>query len=114
MAPQRQREKLVQFRVSDPEHAEISEKADRVGMAVGSYARRTLLDDAPARAVRRPPIDRASVSQVLASLGPLATDIRDLAKAPTLSQTELDRLDTALAFLSDMRDLLMRSIGRNP
>jgi hypothetical protein len=116
----RQRPKLVQVRVSDEERIRIQEAADRVGLTVGSYARERLLAGGASRAVRRPPIDRAKVSEVLAALGPIGTDVRAIRDVLRTGAAEgsnvvsLDQAEAAFDAILKMRDALMRALGRDP
>jgi hypothetical protein len=115
--PNRQRDKLVQVRVSTAELATIAEGANRVGLTVASYARQQVLGGAPLRAVRRPPVDRVLVAQVLAALGPIATDVRALARCASLSggqPVEAEKVDGLIATLAELRDLAMKALGRAP
>ena len=120
--PQRKRDKLIQVRVSVAELAEVAEAADRVGLTLASYARQRLLGHTPARAVRRPPVDRVLVAQLLAALGPIATDVRALVR--TAASGAADRhgneegstatAEAALTVLAEIRDLAMRALRREP
>lgn len=105
----RQREKIIQFRVSNAELSEIQAKAERRGLATGSFAREAILGAKALRAVRRPSIDRQVVASALAALGPIAGELRQIGK---VGEPE-EKLDKALGALTDMRDLLMKSIGRD-
>ena len=113
----RQRAKTIQIRVSAEELAQIREAADRAGVALGSHARQALLSAPQPRAVRRPPIDRTAIAQVLAELGPIASDVRRL--ADTLKTSDADpaskaQLAATLDRLNDTREALMRTLRRDP
>jgi len=115
--PKRLRAKLIQVRVSEAELAEVAEAADRMGLTVASYSRRRLLGHEPPRAVRRPPLDRVMAARVLAALGPIATDVRELGRrqestAPAVADRE--KLDGALAALTAMREMVMKALRREP
>ena len=65
----RKRGPKINFRVTDAEQAQVQANADRVGLTVGSYARSRTLKQPTTRAVRRPPVATAQLSQLLASWG---------------------------------------------
>ena len=113
----RKRAKAIQVRLSDEEFAQIREVADRAGLTLGSHARQALLSAPPPRAVRRPPIDRTAIAQVLADLGPIGSDIRQL--ADTLKTSDADpatraQLAATIERLNDTREALMRALRRDP
>lgn len=113
----RQRAKTIQIRVSAEELAQIREVADRAGAALGSHARQALLSAPPPRAVRRPPIDRTAIAQTLAALGPIGSDIRQLAgsmKTSGIDPALTTRLAESLDRLNDAREALMRALRRDP
>jgi hypothetical protein len=113
----RLRDKLIQVRVSTAELAKATESADRVGLTVASFARQRLVGPHPSRAVQRPPIDRVIVARLLATLGPIASDIRALTRNATdvgPATTDVDKLDQALTALIDMREMAMKALRREP
>jgi hypothetical protein len=113
----RQRDKLFQIRVSADELVAIGEAADRRGLSPASYARERLLGHEPPRAVRRPPLDRVLVSQLLATLGPIGGELRRLSERfqdPALSVPDRARIDKAFDEISTMRDALMLALRREP
>lgn len=53
----RQKGRVVPFRVSDAEYAELTQLADRAGLTLGSYIRSRSLEKPTTRARRRPPAE---------------------------------------------------------
>lgn len=113
----RQRAALLQIRVSDAELVAIRDAADRVGLTPASYARQVLLGPAPARSVRRPPLDRVEAARLLALLGGIGDDLRSLSRPGSDEAPDpafQGRIGSALDQLGDMRDALMRALRREP
>jgi uncharacterized protein (DUF1778 family) len=113
----RQRNQLLQIRLSKEEWTQICEAADRVGLSPSSHARAVLLASKVIRSVRRPPIDRTAVAQLLAILGQAATDLRTLARpssAVGANDNDRDKLADCLSQVSEMRDALMGALRRHP
>lgn len=112
----RQRGELLQIRLSDEELTEIYEAADRAGLSAASHARNVLLAAKTIRSVRRPPIERTAVAQLLAMLGQTATELRMLARLSNANVNVDDREKIAdcLSQISEMRDVLMNALRRQP
>lgn len=106
----RQRDRLLQIRLTTVELAQIAEAADRRGLTASSHAREVLLTGAaPLRAVRRPPVVRTELAQLLAKVGGLGTDIRQLARTSARGDPSLARI---AGDVEQLRDLLMQALGR--
>jgi hypothetical protein len=112
----RQRDQLLQIRLTREEWTQICEAADRVGLSAASHAREVLLATKVVRSVRRPPIDRTAVAQLLAILGQTATELRTLARpssAVGANDNDRDKLADCLLQISEMRDALMGALRRH-
>jgi hypothetical protein len=90
--------------------------APRGGAPPPPHARNVLLAAKTIRSVRRPPIDRTAVAQLLAMLGRTATELRTLARLSDANTNEDDREKIAdcLSQISEMRDALMNALRRQP
>lgn len=113
----RQRGELLQIRLSDEELTAICEAADRAGLSAASHAREVLLAAKTIRSVRRPPIDRTAVAQLLAMLGQTATELRTLARpsnASKVNEEDREKLADCILQISEMRDALMNALRRQP
>jgi len=111
----RRRKNIFKVRLSDEELAQVREAADRAGLTPPSHARQLLVGTVVARSVRRPPIDRTAVAQLLALIGQAGSNLRDLARSPDATGSDVSReqrLLEALQHLAEMRDLLMTALGR--
>ncbi len=107
----RQRERLLQIRLTHAEMARIVEAADRRGLAPSSHARDVLLGaPAPLRVVRRPPIARTELARLVALVGNLGSDIRHLNRSTAGQDPALIQLTHGV---HEVRDLLMRALGRD-
>jgi hypothetical protein len=113
----RQRDQLLQIRLSKEEWTHICQAADQVGLSAASHARTVLLGARVIRSVRRPPIDRTAVAQLLALLGQVATDLRTLSRPSSSARANNDdreKLGDCLLNVSEMRDALMSALRRHP
>lgn len=113
----RQRQRVISFRVDPGEYDRIKGEADRGGVTVGTFARDVLIGAQAARRVRRPPAEKAELVRILGQLGKIGSNVNQLAaKANVGVLRVLDPM--ALAQLQDeldeMRDDLMRALGRQP
>ena len=113
----RQRRHLLQIRLTEEELTQVRDAADRVGLSPASHARMVLLGAQPQRSVRRPPIDRTAVSKLLAMLGQTGSDLRVLLRSSSAlgaNDAVCEKLSEGLLQVSEMRDLLMSALHRNP
>lgn len=111
----RQRGKVISFRVSPDEYDHVQTEADRAGVTVGSFARDVLIGAQAPRRVRRPPAEKAELARLLGELGKIGSTVNQLAHKATIGQVRvMDPM--ALAQLQDefdeLRDALMRALGR--
>ena len=64
----RERNKRVTVRFLDTEYATLQERAELVGMSLGSYMRSTAIGSAGPRAKRSPTLDHALAARAIAEL----------------------------------------------
>lgn len=82
-------------------------------MSVGAFMRRQAIGTAGPRAVRTPPVDRAALAVVLATLGRYASNLNQVARVANTTG-EVDRwgdLPDAIKATREMRDVLVRALG---
>lgn len=113
----RKRQRVISFRVDLVEYDRIQNEADRGGVTVGTFARDVLIGAQAERRVRRPPAEKAELVRILGQLGKIGSNVNQLAaKANAGLLRVLDPM--AIAQLQDdldeMRDDLMRALGRQP
>ena len=113
----RQRRRLLQVRLDEEEAAQVWDLADRAGLTPSSYARDRILKGEVPRPVRRPPIDRTRLAQLLALAGQIADDLRGLARRtepPPEAQPNTATIESCLDALLDLRDAVIAALGRQP
>lgn len=77
----RKRSGLVQVRCTEAEAKALDEAATVAGMSVAAFMRRQSLGDAGPRAVRRPPVERRDLAQLLGQLGKCGSNLNQIARA---------------------------------
>lgn len=111
----RKRAGLVGFRVTETERAELEAAAERVGLTLGSYIRSRVLEAPQTRAVRRPPVERVLLAQLLGQLGRVGGNIHQIVKRLNFGEVASD--DELKSALSDFRyctSEIMQAMGRKP
>ena len=109
----RQRSVILKARFTEQEATLVTHQADAAGLSVSALIRFALLDQAPPRAARTPPIDRELAARLLAALGPLACAMRQAADAGDLPRLE-QTIEAAQRDLSELRVALFNALGRQP
>lgn len=113
----RQRQRVISFRVSQDEYDRIQSEADRSGVTTGTFARDVLIGAKAPRRVRRPPAEKAELVRILGALGKIGSNVNQLAaKANSGALRVLDPLvlPQLQDDLDELRDALMRALGRQP
>jgi hypothetical protein len=111
----RVRKRILPIRLSEEEHAVIDQAADRAGLVIGSYARQALLGAPAPRQVRRPAVERRELARLLGELGKIGGNLNQLAKAMNSGLLIYEgEVDTALHGLAEMRDAVLKALGREP
>lgn len=110
----RQRTHLVQIRCTAAEHAQLQEAAERAGLTIGAFVRQRCLGSAGPRAVRRPPVERAALAQLLAQLGKCGSNLNQIAR---VLNSGGDTPSDITAAIDDFRAAvgdIMQVMGRAP
>ncbi len=111
----RVRKRILPIRLSDEEHAVIDEAAERAGLVIGSFARQTLLGAPAPRQVRRPAVERRELARLLGELGKIGGNLNQLAKAANSGVIVYEgEIDDARAAILEMRDAVLKALGREP
>ena len=111
----RQRNKVLQVRLSDAEFAEIEAMADRAELTPASYARSVLLNAPAPRAKRRPAVDTVQVAKLLGEVGKIGSNINQIAHQLNAGTgTSSNAIAAALADVAEMRKACMEALGRKP
>jgi hypothetical protein len=109
----RQRNKVLQVRLTDAEFAEIEAMADRAELTPASYARLILLDTPAPRAKRRPAVDTMQVAKLLGEIGKVGSNINQIAHQMNAGvATSSNATNSALADVAEIRKACMEALGR--
>ena len=77
----RQRSLRPSMACTPEERAQLEAAAERAGMTLSTYMRYQCLGAAGPRAVRRPPVERAALAQLLGQLGKVGSNVNQIARA---------------------------------
>ncbi len=111
---QRQKGRIVPFRVSDDEHAELTRLADRAGLSVGSYVRSRSLEKPTTRAIRRPVVEVEVLKGLLGQVGKIGSNLNQLAKGVNQGATPLAAdIQTTLAEIRQTAKLICDKMDGN-
>ena len=109
------RNRLINLRCNEREHAAIKAAALRAGLSIGAFLRALALGDPGPRAVRRPAVERVELVRLLGHLGKIGSNINQIAKAihttctlPAWMELTAIRNDIGL-----MRTALLAALGRD-
>lgn len=109
----RHRAGIVGVRVSADERAELEEAAERAGLTLGSYIRECVLTTPKTRAVRRPPIEKKLLAQLLGQLGKAGGNIHQIVKHMNFGSGVMhDELHTALNSFEGAAAAIIDVLGR--
>lgn len=116
---EREKTKIIGFRVSPVEDAEIKTAANVLGLTVGSYVRDKVLKVVTTKATRRPPLDIVKLNQILAALNregnnlnQIARRINQTGKAVKISPAGEEKLLTAIKNLEILKKAIFNEIRR--
>lgn len=104
---------IVNFRVNEQERAELRAAAERAGLTLGSYVRERVLSAPKTRAVRRPPIEKVLLAQLLGQLGRVGGNIHQIVKHMNFGSGVMhDELRSALTSFEEAAAAIMDAMGR--
>src|SRR6056297_229799 len=109
----RQRQITLKARFSEQEAALVKSQADAAGVPVAGLIRYAVLGQAPLRSTRTPPMDRELAARMIAALGPIACALRQAHASGDLELLS-ETIIAAQRDLSEMRTVLLSSLGREP
>ncbi len=122
MAPWRGRKRVsdaknsfISVRCTAEERLKIDDAARQAGLSIGAYLRSLALGSAGPRAVRRPPIERKELARLLGHLGKVGSNLNQLAHAFNRERRipGLDELNAIRQKVGELRDALMKALGRD-
>ena len=85
----RQKGRIVPFRVSATEYAELDALAEREGLTIGSYVRSRVLTVPTTRAIRRPVVEVELLRSYLNELHKIGSNINQTARRVNMGDTPL-------------------------
>lgn len=106
----RQKGRVVPFRVSAEEYAELTCLAEREGLSVGSYVRSRCLEKPTTRARRKPAIEQVAVSQLIGELGRVKNNLNQLAKKANSGNFVTGEILAALAVIQEIGQTAKQSM----
>jgi hypothetical protein len=108
------KDKFIAVRCTEEERELIKQSAAEAGFKIGGYLRAVALGSAGPRAVRRLPVEREQLAQLLGEIGKLGSNVNQMAKwantaraAPSAEVLALMREDIAA-----MRAAVMKALDR--
>lgn len=115
---QRQKSRVVPFRVSPQEYATLTHLADREGLTVGSYIRlqsieKPTKEKPTTRAVRRPTVAVQLLGGLLAQIGKIGSNLNQIARQLNQGATlPLTEIETALAEHRQILAAIITALGK--
>jgi hypothetical protein len=109
----RQKGRVVPFRVSPDEYTELTRLAEREGLSLGSYVRSRSLEKPTTRAVRRPVVEEAVLSKLVAQLGRIGNNLNQIARGIHFGERfTQEEIQTALAQHRQILAAVIEALGR--
>lgn len=103
------------IRWTDEEFTDITEKADKAGLAIAAFMRAAALGDTGPRAQRRPPADHKALRQILGHVGRIGNNINQIARALNSGEkAPIHDLPAALRAYMDIRNAIYEALGKTP
>lgn len=113
--PRRQRTEIIASRCSTAEATIIRARAAEAGLAVGAFARASMLGDAGPRARKRLPVDHDLLLRHHADNNRIGNNINQLTRAfHTTGTLDIPELRAALDAYVKSHDLLLQALGHDP
>lgn len=99
---QRQRSAApARVRLTPDERAQLDAAAERASLPVGAFIRLQCLGEAGPRAARRPPVERAALSQLLGQLGKAGSNLNQIARALNMGEEPPADIAAAVAAIRE-------------
>ena len=109
----RQRQPHIDFRVTAEEKKEIEAKAEKAGVTTGDFCRAQCLGVSKVRSARRPTVEAATLSRLLAELGKIGSNLNQIAhKLNQGGWTSAAEVNRALRELQDVAKIIIEATGR--
>lgn len=110
---QRKKGRIVPFRVSDDEHAELTQLAARERLTIGSYVRKRALAKPTTRAMRRPTVETVALASLLAAMNKNGSNLNQIARRLNSDEVvAIQEIQTALAEHRQILANIIQATGR--
>lgn len=109
----RQRQLVGRMRCTPAEYAQLEAAAERAGLTIGAFMRQQCLGSPGPRAVRRPPVERAALAQILGQLGKCGSNLNQIARALNAEGKAPADIPQAVAEFRAVCGEIMRTLGRS-
>jgi hypothetical protein len=110
----RQKGRIVPFRVSATEYAELDALAEREGLTIGSYVRSRVLTTPTTRAIRRPVAEVELLRRYLNELHKIGSNINQTTRRINMGDTPLaDEIQTTYAACREVARRVTAILNRN-
>jgi len=109
----RQRNKVLQVRLTDQEFAEVQAMAEAAGLTPASLARGLILSAPAPRARRRPTIEAEAVARLLGEFGKVGSNLNQIAYHLNAGDgVSVTALEAALRDVAELRAAALEALGR--
>jgi hypothetical protein len=108
----RQRSYLAGMACTAEERAQLEAAAERAGLTVSAFMRQQCFGTPGPRAVRRPPVERAALAQLLAQIGKCGGNLNQIAKHLNSGGVVPDGTAEAVAAFRETCATITRTLGR--
>ena len=110
----RQRDLVGRMRCTPAEFAQLEAAAERAGLTIGAFMRVQCLGTAGPRAVRRPPVERAALAQLLAQLGKAGSNLNQIAKVLNSGGGQPAKIPAAIDTVRLAAGEILQMLGKRP
>lgn len=109
---QRQRQRRLVIRFSDPEWDDLTARVENTGLPMSTYIRTVIFQTKPPRAARRPVKDASLLARALAELNKVGSNVNQLARTGNMGNWPEARVHEAVAQeICAVLDRIMEALG---
>jgi hypothetical protein len=109
----RRRTRIIGFRATPAEHAEIEAKAERSGVFVSSYVRAAVLNAPITRAARRPTVEVQAITRLQGEMNKVGSNIHQILRRANFGESPLaDEYQQALEGYREVIAAILAALGR--
>ena len=109
----RKRTKQLNIRLTPEEYQQIAEDADSLGISVGAYVRKVLIDAPVPRQSKRPSVETQELANLLGHIGKVGNNLNQIARAANMNiPYERRALQEELKALKEIRQDIKKALGK--